>query len=234
MLFRHSPILLVDDDARFRRAFVDYFRSHGLAVLEADSAESAMALMESRQVTMVVADWKESVIDGAVFITRLRALHPMMPLVMQSARADIESQLNAYSSGADDYWVKPFPLSLAVAKSQALLRRSIMRTTSGEPLRLGETIVDLRTRTVVRDGITTALKEKEFGILRHLALQDGAPIQREHLLGLVWGYETMPVTRTIDNYIVSLRRKIEQDPANPRYLLTIPGVGYRLNRDDAP
>lgn len=231
MLFRNSLILLVDEDARFRRAFVDYFHRHGMVVLEADDIDMAMSIMQTRHANMVISDWNLPVAEGPNLVERVHALHPLTPVVLLSARADIESQLTAFNSGADDYWVKPLPLSLAVAKCQALLRRSVLRTTTEDPIQLGSAILDLRTRTIARAGHVSQLKEKEYGILRHLALQDGAPLRRETLLGLVWGHDSMPIARTVDNYIVSLRRKLEADPENPEFLITVPGVGYRLLRE---
>jgi DNA-binding response OmpR family regulator len=97
----------------------------------------------------------------------------------------------------------------------------------------GDVTVDLHTRTVQRGEHVVELNDKEFGILRALLAEKGAPVRRQALLARVWGYESLPVTRTVDNYIVALRRKIEDDPTHPKYVLTVNGIGYRLHRDNA-
>ena len=122
-------------------------------------------------------------------------------------------------------------MSLALAKAQAMLRKHSALSLSADRIRMGDIEVDFRTRLVHRSGQRIDLSEMEYGILRTLALEDGAPVRRETLLARVWGYESAPVTRTVDNYIVALRRKLEIDPARPRYLVTVGGIGYRLNTD---
>ena len=231
MPFSSSPIVLVDDDERFRRSFVDYFRRHGLTVLEAGTVEEAESIIAERVVAMAIVDWKLPGTDGITLCTRLRLNYPQLPLILLTARADLDSQLEGFTYGIDDYWPKPYPLSLAAAKARSILRRALVHSTSEDPFMLGNVTIDLRRRVIIRNNNVYAMKDKEYGILRVLAMEDGAPVRRETLLSRVWGYDALPVTRTVDNYIVSLRRKIEEDVRSPRYLLTVGGVGYRLNKD---
>ena len=224
-------IMLVDDDERFRRSFCEYFKKHGLKIVDVGSAEEGEKVVDSTHIDLAIIDWKLPGTDGVELCSKLRTTHPEMPLVILTGRADLDSQLEGYTYGADDYWTKPFPMSLALAKSQAMLRKHVALTLRADRIRMGEVEVDFRTRTVHRNGQRVDLSEKEYGILRTLALEDGAPVRRETLLARVWGYDAVPVTRTVDNYIVNLRRKLEDDPARPRYLVTVGGIGYRLVSD---
>lgn len=228
---RGMLILLVDDDQRYCRSFCEYFKKHGFKVIDAGSAEEAEKIIDTTHIDLAIIDWTLPGTDGVQLCSKLRTLHPEMPLVLLTGRADLDSQLEAYTYGADDYWTKPFPMSLAVAKVHAMLRKHVALTLHADRIRMGDVEVDFRTRTVHRNGQQVDLSEKEYGILRTLALEEGAPVRRETLLARVWGYEEVPVTRTVDNYIVALRRKLENDPARPRYLVTVGGIGYRLISD---
>jgi len=228
---RDYTVLLIEDDVRMRRSYADYFRHHGHRVLEAGSAEEAAEITESNHFDLAIVDWSLPGVDGVTFCTKLRSLRPDLPIVLLTGRADLDSQLEGYTYGVDDYWPKPFPLSLALVKIQALLRRHLQRAEPNDRIVLGDVVVDLHTRTVQRGDHIVELSEKEFGILRALLAEKGAPVRRQALLARVWGYESLPVTRTVDNYIVALRRKIEDDPTHPKYVLTVNGIGYRLHRE---
>ncbi|MBU3740812.1 MAG: response regulator transcription factor [Candidatus Kapabacteria bacterium] len=228
---RDYTLLIIEDDERMRRSYADYFRHHGHRVIEAGSAEEAAEVADISHFDLAIVDWSLPGTDGVAFCTRLRAQRPDVPIVLLTGRADLDSQLEGYTYGVDDYWTKPFPLSLALVKVQALLRRHNHESIPNDRISFGDVVVDLHTRTVQRDGQHIELSDKEFGILRALLAEKGAPVRRQALLARVWGYESLPVTRTVDNYIVALRRKIEDDPAHPKYVLTVNGIGYRLHRD---
>ncbi|MBU3700117.1 MAG: response regulator transcription factor [Candidatus Kapabacteria bacterium] len=225
------PVLLIENDDRLRRSFLDYFRRHGLSIVEAVDIDDAEAVLSKTRVGMAILDGDIPGPDSALSCHRLRSAHPMLPIVLMTNRADLDSQLKGFTFGIDDYWQKPFPLSLAVAKSRALLRRLTVQPNSLDPFYLGSTLVDLHKRVIVRRGTVIPLKSKEHGILQILSAAESGPVRRDALLASVWGYNSVPVTRTVDNYIVSLRQKIEEDPRNPCYLITVGRVGYRLNRD---
>lgn len=230
---RDYTILLVEDDERMRRSYADYFRHHGHRVIEAGSAEEASEITVGSYYDLAIVDWSLPGIDGVTFCTKLRGMRQDLPIVLLTGRADLDSQLEGFTYGVDDYWPKPFPLSLALVKIQALLRRHQQNSVPNDRIAFGDVIVDLHTRTVHRGEHVVELSDKEFGILRALLAEKGAPVRRQALLARVWGYESLPVTRTVDNYIVALRRKIEDDPTHPKYVLTVNGIGYRLHRDNA-
>jgi DNA-binding response OmpR family regulator len=147
---------------------------------------------------------------------------------MLTAKAMVDDRVEGLDSGADDYLVKPFSLRELLARVRALLRRHERAAAVPERLSIGEAGIDFTSRTVTRAGVCHELSEKEHGMLRLLVAAHGEPVSRERFLDVVWGYHAYPSTRTVDNFIASLRVKIEADPAKPRHLTTVRGLGYRL------
>lgn len=228
---RNAFVLIVDDDELFRASISDYYRQYDYRVLEGSSGEEALQIVQNGHVDVAIIDWMMPGINGLTLAATLRSLAPNLPIVMLTGRADLDSQLEGFMYGIDDYWVKPFPLSLSIAKVQALLRRRDAESSPDEVFSLGTATIDMRKRSITKDGKVYQLKDKEFGILRVLVSEQGAPVRRQSILARVWGYETLPITRTVDNYIVDLRRKIEDDPRDPKYIVTVSGLGYRLIRE---
>ncbi len=228
MYAQNLPILLIEGDEQLRRTMTDYFRHHGLFIIEVPSIEQGVVSIGEREFSMVIVDWNINGTEAAGFCSRLRARSPQIPIIVLSDRSDLDAQLEAYTYDVDDYWPKPYPMSLAVAKVRVLLRRTHVSLTSEDPFVVGSAIVDLRRRTITKNGVIATLGDKEYGILRLLVFEEGAPVRREILLTSVWGFDSLPMSRTVDNYIVSLRRKLEDDPKRPMYLLTVGGIGYRL------
>lgn len=228
---RLITLLIVDQDDTYRGALSNYLRQNSLHVVDVQSCSDAVDVQASFNYQLAIVEWRQSRSEVASLCSRLRCSNPSITIVFTSTSPDLDSQLEGYTYGADDYWTKPFPMSLALAKAQAMLRKHTALTLRADRIRMGDIEVDFRTRLVHKNGKRVDLSEKEYGILRTLALEDGAPVRRETLLARVWGYDSVPVTRTVDNYIVALRRKLEVDPARPQYLVTVGGIGYRLNTD---
>jgi DNA-binding response OmpR family regulator len=143
----------------------------------------------------------------------------------------VQDRVTGLDNGADDYLVKPFSTDELLARVRALLRRARGRQRIATALRLGEVKIDLVRFTAHRNGETLHLTAKEYAVLRLLAENEGQPVTRERFLDLVWGATAFPTTRTVDNHIASLRAKLEPAPETPRWILTVHGIGYRL--DDA-
>lgn len=229
MPYSNLPILLVEGDEMLRYSFLEHFQRQGFFGIGAASADEALRILADRSVRMAIIDFDLPGGRGHLLADQLHVTNPQIPIVGHSSETELDAQLSAYSYGIDDLWMKPLPLSLAVAKCRAMLRRTLAETLTAAPLHLGDVTVDLRRQIVMRDHEPVALNEKELGIIRTLAMEEGAPVRRETLLAQVWGFDTRPAVRTVDNYIVSLRRKIERDPSEPQYLITVGGIGYRLN-----
>jgi DNA-binding response OmpR family regulator len=158
----------------------------------------------------------------------LRRLSNPVPVLMLTAKGQIEDRVTGLDAGADDYLVKPFSADELLARVRALLRRLQKQTRTPGKLKLGEIEIDLARQTAVHGKKPIHLTAKEFAMLRLLAGTEGEPVTRERFLDVVWGYTAFPTTRTVDNHVASLRAKLEPDPDEPRWLKTVHGVGYKL------
>jgi len=167
-------------------------------------------------------------LDGYAVCTELRRLSNPVPILMLTAKGQVEDRVLGLDAGADDYLVKPFSTEELLARVRALLRRIRRQGNVLTKLKLADTEIDLIRQTAMRGRKPLHLTAKEFAILRLMAETPGEPISRERFLDVVWGYTAFPTTRTVDNHIASLRAKIERNPDEPQWIKTVHGIGYRL------
>jgi DNA-binding response OmpR family regulator len=167
-------------------------------------------------------------LDGFAVCAELRRAASPMPILMLTAKGQVEDRVRGLDVGADDYLVKPFSTEELLARVRALLRRTRRQAQAPAKLRLGEVEIDLARQTAMRGKKALHLTAKEFSMLRLMAEAPGEPVSRERFLDAVWGYTAFPTTRTVDNHIASLRGKLERDPEAPRWIATVHGVGYKL------
>ena len=149
------------------------------------------------------------------------------PIVMLTARGEEADRVLGLDWGADDYVTKPFSVRELLARVRAILRRTQRSTALPDELRVENVAVDFRRYEARKDDKPVEMTRKEFGLLRLLVARAGEVVSRDDLLNEVWGYDSSPTTRTVDNHIASLRAKLEENPSQPRHLLTIHGVGYK-------
>jgi len=151
-----------------------------------------------------------------------------VPILMLTARSEEMDRVHGLDIGADDYVTKPFSVPELLARIRAILRRAQPPTALPENLRFDDVFVDFTCFDARKAGQVLKLSRKEFGVLRLLAARAGQVVTRNEMLDEVWGHESFPTTRTVDNHIASLRAKLEDDPSEPRHLITVHGVGYKL------
>jgi len=211
-----------------RTALKDCLESEGYRVLTAADGQSGLERALAEKPDLILLDIMMPRLDGFALCAELRRLNNPVPILMLTARGQIEDRVHGLDVGADDYLVKPFSTEELLARVRALLRRVRKPTRAPPVLTFGDTRVDLAKQTATRCRKPVHLTAKEFAMLRLLAEAQGEPVSRERFLDIVWGYTAFPTTRTVDNHIASLRSKIEQDPENPRWIQTVHGVGYRL------
>ena len=182
---------------------------------------------------MILLDVMLPGMDGFSFCRRVRDAGDRVPVLFLTARSAGADRIHGLEEGGDDYIVKPFDLNELLARIKSLFRRQDWLATQQVPdvLRVGAGEVDLRRFEARTPGGVVKLKEKEVMILRLLAEREGEPVDRETILDRVWGYGAYPTTRTVDNFILSLRKALEKDPARPQHIQTVHGVGYRLVLD---
>ncbi|MCH8005376.1 MAG: response regulator transcription factor [Planctomycetes bacterium] len=223
-------VLVVEDDTAIRRGLVDALRYAGYEVLESDNGSGGLELAIESPVDLVLLDVMLPKLDGFGVLKELRRSQPTLPVIMVTARGAEEDRVRGLTDGADDYVVKPFSAKELLARVDAVLRRSPQRSADVEALRFDGRMIDLARREVTSaDGSTRQLTDREVAILRYLAVSRKRAVDRRELLQHVWGLNPRGIhTRTVDMHIARLREKIEEDPADPRIILTVRGKGYML------
>ena len=221
-------ILIIEDETPMRTALRDLLAGEGYRVLTAVDGESGLARALAEKPDLILLDVMMPKLDGFAVCAELRRLNHDVPVLMLTAKGQIEDRVTGLDAGADDYLVKPFSAEELLARVRALLRRVERQGKSPVKLTLGDTEIDLARQTAMRGRKKVHLTAKEFAMLRLLAEAGGEPVTREKFLDIVWGYTAFPTTRTVDNHMASLRAKLEQNPEEPRWLKTVHGVGYRL------
>ncbi len=224
-------LLVIEDEAAIRTGLADVLVFHGYQVETAADGREGLRKALSGAFDLILLDLMLPRIDGFEICNRVRAQDPHQPLIMLTAKTRDEDIIEGLTLGADDYVTKPFSVAQLVLRVQAVLRRTRFAQGEEAQLRLGEDLeVDLRNLSGQRGGETLSFTRREVEILRYLQGCADRPVPREELLHRVWGYApSLGIeTRTVDIHIAKLRRKIERDPAEPRYLVTVRGAGYRL------
>lgn len=221
-------LLVIEDEAPMRTALVETLAAEGYRVRAAEDGIAGLELACTEAFDLVLLDVMMPGLDGFAVCKELRKRGKDFPVLMLTAKGQVDDRVTGLDSGADDYLVKPFSLKELLARVRALLRRQERSAAVPDVLALGTASIDFKRQLVLRDGRELALSDKEAGILHLLASHRGETVSRERFLDVVWGYNAYPSTRTVDNFISALRAKIEEDPAAPRHLLTVRGAGYRL------
>jgi DNA-binding response OmpR family regulator len=220
-------ILVVEDEVPIREGLLDRLGREGFEAAGAPDGETALRLAAEAPFDLVLLDLMLPGIEGVEVLDRLRRHGDETPVIVVSARAGEADRVLLLDRGADDYVVKPFSVRELVSRIRAVLRRRPAAAPPG-PVAVGEARVDLDARRVTRGGEVFPLTATERGMLALLLRHRGYPVSREEFLREVWGYDRLPDTRTVDFHVVRLRRKIETDPENPRWLKTVRGAGFVL------
>lgn len=223
-----ARILIVEDELPMRTALKDCLEGEGYRVITASDGEEGLRKVMAEKPDLVLLDVMMPKLDGFALCAELRRLANAVPILMLTAKGQIEDRVTGLDAGADDYLVKPFSTDELLARVRAMLRRHQREKKAVAVLKFGEVEIDLVKQTAKRGQKELHFTAKEYAMLRLLSETPGEPISRERFLDVVWGYAAFPTTRTVDNHIASLRAKIEKDPEKPRWIKTVHGVGYRL------
>jgi DNA-binding response OmpR family regulator len=226
-------ILVVEDDAHLADGLRINLELEGYEPLLAGSGEEGLELWRSGGIDLILLDVMLPGMDGFAFCRRVRDEGDRVPVLFLTARSAGQDRIRGLDEGGDDYITKPFDLAELLARIKSLFRRQdwFRGQEASSLLRIGRAEVNLRAYQAVTPEGTVDLKEKEVMILRLLSEHEGEPVDRETILDRVWGFGAYPTTRTVDNFILSLRKIVEADPHKPRHILTVHGVGYRLITD---
>jgi two-component system KDP operon response regulator KdpE len=226
-------VLVVDDEIQIRRFLRTGFELDGFNVAEAETGGEALRAATLKPSDLVILDLGLPDMDGAEVLERLRAWSTV-PLIVLSVRSSEAEKVRLLELGADDYVVKPFGMAELLARAHSAMRRQL-RTARGEPVgKFGPLSIDFTARAVFVNERRLTLTPKEYRLLQTLAQHSGNVVTHQFLLREVWGGEHVEDTHYLRIFVRKLRRKIEEDPTQPRVLLTELGVGYRLVSADAP
>jgi two-component system KDP operon response regulator KdpE len=218
---------VVDDEPAIRRFLKGTLEAQGWGVVEAVNADAAVRAMRHHRPDLVLLDLGLPDRDGMALLAELKRSSDAAVLVLTS-RGDERSKVTALDAGADDYVTKPFSIPELLARMRAALRHRIQEQGGRPMVRAGDLAIDLVLRRVARGGEPVKLSPKEWAILEQLAIHAGRVVTHGHILAKVWGRATETEQQYLRVYVRQLRQKLELEPDRPRWLVTEPGVGYRL------
>ena len=223
-------ILIVEDEAPMRTALADCLTDSDYRVLTAADGESGLEIAIREKPDLLLLDVMMPQLDGFGLCRELRRRKFDVPVLMLTAKGETEDLVTGLDAGADDYLVKPFSTAELKARVRALLRRGSKGRSVPDMLRVGNSCIDFVRRLAIDHSTDKPIPmtAKEFAMLDLLARHAPEPVSRELFLDVVWGYAAFPTTRTVDNHIAGLRAKLEPEPSRPQSLITVHGVGYRL------
>jgi DNA-binding response OmpR family regulator len=233
-----DTILIVEDSRPMQRTLQRLFEADSLQVQIASDGPSGLEFFRTQPPCAVVLDLKLPGISGKDLCREFKAMAASVPIVILSANSEVDDKVLLLELGADDYVTKPFSPKELLARVRRAMRRggAKMSLTSPVPIKqrshevldLGDAQIDFTSMEARRSGTAVTLTTQEFKLLKYLAASAGRVVSREELLNEVWGYQSYPSTRTVDNHVLRLRQKLEPDPGEPLFLLTMHGAGYKL------
>jgi len=233
-----ETVLVVEDSRAMQRTLQRLFEADGLRVRIASDGTSGLENFRKQLPSVVVLDLKLPRLPGKELCRAFKAEAPSVPVVVLSANAEVEDKVLLLELGADDYVTKPFSPKELLARVRRAMRRGStppqqitnvpMESIQHEVLTFSDVKIDFTSMEATRAGQPVTLTSQEFKLLKFFAQAPGRVVTREELLNEVWGYENYPTTRTVDNHVLRLRQKLEPDPTNPRFFLTMHGAGYKF------
>jgi two-component system, OmpR family, alkaline phosphatase synthesis response regulator PhoP len=226
-----KKILIIDDDRVLRQTLAAALETEKYEVGEAGDGREGLNKALQGNYDLVVLDVSMPALGGLDVCRKLRESGRQIPVIIMSGQKKKEGdKVLGLELGGDDYLTKPFGTDEFIARVRAVLRRSRPEVPEIEDCSFGDVEVDFRKKTATKGGRDLHLTAREFSLLKLLAACEGQVVSRETILGKVWEYEKFPTTRTIDTFMYNLRRKVEDDPAAPKHLVTVPWSGYKFQK----
>lgn len=223
-----AKILIVEDEPNMVAGLRDNFEYEGYEVISAPDGVAGLERALKEAPDLVILDVMMPRMSGLDVCKQLKSKRPSVPIIMLTARGQEVDKVVGLELGADDYVTKPFSIRELLARVKAVLRRARTDPQEQDRYAFGDVEVNLRSCQVSRQGKAMDFSSKEFELLKYFLCHPGETLSRDRLLEEVWGYGRFPTTRTVDAHIVRLRQKIEPRPAEPRFILTIHGTGYKF------
>ena len=225
---RKVRILIVEDEPAMVAGLRDNFEYEGYDVISADDGVAGLERALADDPDLVVLDVMMPRMSGLDVCKQLKAKRPSLPIIMLTARGQEIDKVVGLELGADDYVTKPFSIRELMARVKAVLRRASPQAHVPDVYKFSDVEVNIRSNEVLRSGKPIELSAKEFALLAYFISHPAETLSRDRLLDAVWGYDNYPNTRTVDTHIVHLRQKLELNPEEPRFILTVHGSGYKF------
>jgi two-component system KDP operon response regulator KdpE len=225
---RKFNVLIVDDEPPFRKVVQTALSARGFSVEQAGNGDQALELLADHVFHLVLLDINMPGMGGVETCRRVRALMPHVGIIMVTVRDSEQDMVQALEAGADDYITKPLRFGELVARLRAVIRRTVIQNPTPTAIHAGDLEIDLERRLLRRAGTIVHLTPTEFDLLSLLMKNEGMPLTHAKLLRTIWGAEYGEQVEYLRAYVKTLRKKIEDDPAQPKYILTEPWVGYRF------
>jgi DNA-binding response OmpR family regulator len=225
---RKTRILIIEDEPAMVAGLRDNFEYEGYEVISANDGVSGLERVFADDPDLVVLDVMMPQMSGLEVCKQVKVRRPSVPIIMLTARGQEIDKVVGLELGADDYVTKPFSIRELMARIKAVLRRTSLQASVPPVYRFGDVEVNIRGNEVRRAGRPVELSTKEFALLAYFIAHPAETLTRDRLLDAVWGYENYPNTRTVDTHIVHLRQKLEPNPEEPRFIVTVHGSGYKF------
>jgi DNA-binding response OmpR family regulator len=224
-----KTILIIEDDISILRGLKDNLEYEGYAVINETNGEKGLQLALEKKTDLILLDIMLPGLNGYEICRKLKNEKPELPVIMITARGSEMDKVSGLDIGADDYITKPFSIPELMARIRAVLRRTATGPDIKDEYCFGNIRLDFKKLRAFRNELEIKLSGKEFAIMEYFIRHEGEAVHRHDLLNEVWGYEAIPTTRTIDNFILDLRKKLEENPSKPRYIESVRDIGYRFS-----
>ena len=221
-------ILIIEDDPAISKGLSDALHEEHYEVVTEDDGEKGFKFAQNENIALIILDLMLPSKNGIEICTDLRKKGINTPILMLTSKKEEMDKVLGLEIGADDYVTKPFSVRELMARIKALLRRKQEIVKEIEEYAFGEVKLDFKKQSAMKNNQTIDLSTTEFKILKYFIEHEGEVVTRDNLLDKVWGYDVFPTSRTVDNYILTIRKQIEDDPSKPIHLLTVPKSGYKF------
>jgi len=225
-----KTILIIEDDISILRVLEDNLKFEGYQVISERDGKIGLDLALKNMPDMLLLDIMLPGMNGYEICRKLKTEKPDLPIIMITARGSEMDKVSGLDIGADDYLSKPFSIPELMARIRAVFRRTDQSADSTGEYSFGNVLIDFKKYRTFVNNEEIKLSGKEYAIMEYFIKHEGEVVHRHELLDEVWGYDVMPSTRTVDNFILDLRKKLESDPSKPKHIISIRGAGYRFDQ----
>lgn len=221
-------ILIIEDDPAISKGLADVLKAEHFEVVTEDDGEKGFKFAQNENIALIILDLMLPSKNGIEICMDLRKKGVNTPILMLTSKKEEMDKVLGLEVGADDYMTKPFSVRELLARVKALLRRKQEISKDIEEYSFGTVEINFKKQSAARNNKPLELSTTEYKILKYFVEHEGEVVTRDNLLDKVWGYDVFPTSRTVDNYILSIRKQIEDNPSEPKHLLTVPKAGYKF------